>query len=96
MEHNLNILNKFKLTAAQKQVATLMMSGHSNATIAKLLFKSEKSVKALATFVYRAIKLESRAQFIVTMAKLGWAFEGMEKISTFEQRIDGPVLPRGQ
>lgn len=93
---NLSILDRLQLTSRQKQAVVLMLDGHSNAAIASCLFTNEKAVKSLVTAIYKKTGYESRAQFIVAIAKLGWTFEGSSKNSTPVQNFDSPKLPRGQ
>jgi DNA-binding NarL/FixJ family response regulator len=59
------------LTARQRQVLDLLVSGKSNKEIAAALQLSEPTVKAHVVAVYRALQVRTRAQAVAAAARRG-------------------------
>lgn len=76
LQVNEDIMDKLKLKGAQKRVVPLIMQGLSNEEIARKLYLSAKGVKFQITQIYKMVGLNSRAQFMAGMTKLGWQLEG--------------------
>jgi DNA-binding NarL/FixJ family response regulator len=73
------------LTPREKETALLVALGHSNRSIAKELFLSEKTVRNHITHILRKLQFKRRTQLICYAWRMGW-------ISNNEQ----PELPPPQ
>ena len=62
---------KFGLTAAQMRVLDLLTQGKTNKEIADLLGLSEGTVKVHVSAIFKAMKVSSRAQALVVIARHG-------------------------
>ena len=64
-------LEKYPLTRAEIEIIGLIECGFSNKEIAKLLSKSEQTVKYHLTNVYAKLHIKNRYQLIVYVKGLG-------------------------
>ena len=65
---------RFGLTAAQMRVLDLLTQGKTNKEIADLLKLSEGTVKVHVSAIFKAMKVSSRAQALVVIARHGVRF----------------------
>lgn len=65
---------RFGLTAAQMRVLDLLTQGKTNKEIADLLGLSEGTIKVHVSAIFKAMKVSSRAQALVVMARHGVRF----------------------
>ena len=66
--------DRFGLTAAQMRVLDLLAQGKANKEIAELLGLSEGTVKVHVSAIFKAMKVSSRAQALVVIARHGVRF----------------------
>ena len=52
------------LTSREKEISLLVAQGHSNKTIAKMLWLSEKTVRNHITHILSKLRLQRRAQLV--------------------------------
>jgi len=71
---NVALNDKFGLTNAQMRVLDLLTQGKTNKEIADLLGLSEGTVKVHVSAIFKAMKVSSRAQALVVIARHGVRF----------------------
>ncbi|MBI4790018.1 MAG: response regulator transcription factor [Chloroflexi bacterium] len=61
-----------ELTPREKEILLLVAQGHSNKTIAGMLWLSQKTVRNHMTHILRKLGLERRAQLVCYVWRMGW------------------------
>ena len=64
-EASINTDFKNKLTKRQLEILTLMSKGHSNKTIAQMLYLSETTIKAHLRSIFKKLKVKNRTQAVL-------------------------------
>lgn len=83
------------LSPRQIEVLQCMERGMTNRQIGKVMFASEKTVKAVCTTVFRRMGVHSRAAAVAMAYRRGWFACGLEHVVTGVSHYE-PVAQTGE